>query len=52
MTEFVLRYYILENIVTMTMTAFTVVSLYALGAGGYCAWGAIFLLNMNTLKAE
>lgn len=39
---------IIENIVTMTACAVIVVGLYALGAGGWSAFGFVLLLNLNS----
>lgn len=39
--------YVVENIATMVCTTALVLGLYAMGAGGYCLFGFVLLLNMN-----
>ena len=39
-----------ENIATIFFTVVLILGLYALGAGGWAATGALLLLNINYVK--
>jgi hypothetical protein len=42
------RWYIIENMLTVTATAALVLGLYYLGAGAWAAGGLILLININS----
>jgi hypothetical protein len=41
---------VIENVITMTLTATVVLGLYAMGAGGWSLCGFLLMLNMNSPK--
>ena len=45
------RWTVIENIVTMLVTGFTLVGLYNFGAEGHSFWALLILLNLNYPKA-
>jgi membrane-bound ClpP family serine protease len=40
----------IENVATILGTTAIILGLYAMGAGGNCAWGALLMLNLNYLR--
>lgn len=46
------KWLVIENIVTILLTAAVVLGLYWMGAGGWSFLGLLFLINLNSPPAQ
>ena len=45
-----MKWWQIENCITLICTVILALGLYAMGAGGYSLWAMLLLLNINYLK--
>ena len=47
-----MKWWQIENYITMACTVILVLGLYAMGAGGHAFWAMLLLLNINYLQKK